>query len=167
MRKKIRILLISGVCFLPALVFGQLKEQLKPQSFSQLLTQSQGLVGLIGLDPSRFSMQHSYSLGYTSFGGHGFSQGVYLNTMSYRLSDPLQVSLQWGMINQPFGGASLYKNGFFLSNASVEYKPNRNFSIGVQYNQIPASAVGLSYRGYPYYYAPNYYAPPIEDKQDQ
>jgi hypothetical protein len=148
--KNVKWLAVALVA-LPVLAFGQLKAQLKPQSFSQLLTQPQGLVGLIGLDPNRFSMQQSYSLSYMSLGGHDFSQGVYLNTMSYRFSEPLQVSLQWGVMNQPLSGLgvpSLYQNGIFLSGASVEYKPSRNLSIGVQYNRRPG---GLWYRGYPYY----------------
>ncbi len=153
MRNRMLALLAAVLMLLPVLAFGQLKEQLKPQSFSQLLTQPQGLIGLLGLDPSRFSMQHSYSISYMALGGHGFSQGVYLNTMSYRFSDPLQVSLQWGILNQPFGSfgaSSLYQNGFFLSGASMEYKPSRNFSIGLQYNNIPGSGVYSPYRSYLY-----------------
>jgi hypothetical protein len=154
MRNKNFVMFIFALVLLPVLAFGQLKEQLEPQSFSQLLTQPQGLLGLIGLDPNRFSMQHSYSLSYMSLGGHGFSQGVYLNTMSYRFSDPLQVSLQWGVLNQPLSGLgvpSLYQNGVFLSGASVEYKPSRNLSIGVQYNRAPGNLWDARYRGYPYY----------------
>jgi len=151
MRYKSVVLLALMLVLLPVLAFGQLQEQLKPQSFSQLLTRPQGLIGLIGLNPKRFSMQQSYSLSYTSLGGHDFSQGVYLNTMSYQLADPLQVSLQWGVMNQPLSGLgvpSLYQNGFFVSGASVEYKPSRNLSVGVQFNRNPA---GYWYRGYPYY----------------
>ncbi len=168
MRNRIFISLAAAFVLLPVLAFGQLKEQLKPQSFSQLLTQPQGLVGLLGLDPNRFSMQHSYSVSYMSLGGHGFSQGVYLNTMSYRFSDPLQVSLQWGVLNQPFGGfgvPSLYQNGLFLSGASVEYKPSRNFSIGVQYNNIPGGRLYSPYRSY--LYDPTLRPlTPTEDKED-
>jgi hypothetical protein len=103
-----------------------------------------------------------------SLGGHGFSQGVYLNTMSYRFSDPLQVSLQWGIMNQPLGGVqSLYQNGFFLSGASLEYKPNRNLSIGVQYNNIPASQMYYSpYRG-SLYYSPVRPLTPSADQEKQ
>lgn len=160
------------ILLLPVLAFGQLKEQLKPQPFAQLLTQPQGLLGLIGLNPNRFSMQQSYSLGYMSVGGHGYSQGVYLNTMSYRLFDPLQVSLQWGVMNQPLKGMgvpSLYQNGFFVSGASVDYKPSRNLSIGVQFNRYPAGA-GYGYRGYPYSnYDDSWLRPvtPNEEKQDR
>lgn len=151
MRNKNFVLLMLMLVLLPVLAFGQLKEQLQPQSFSQLLTRPQGLVGLIGLNPKRFSMQQSYSLSYTALGGQNFSQGVYLNTMSYQVADPLQVSLQWGVMNQPLSGLgvpSLYQNGFFVSGASVEYKPSRNLSIGVELNRNPN---GYWYRGYPYY----------------
>jgi len=151
MKQKNFAVIILALVLLPVLAFGQLKEQLKPQPFSQLLTQPQGLVGLIGLNPNRFSMQHSYSLSYMSLGGRGFSQGVYLNTMSYRFSDPLQVSLQWGFLNQPlsgFGVPSFYQNGLFFSGANVEYKPSRNLSIGLQFDRTPG---GLWHRGSPYY----------------
>lgn len=138
---------------LPALAFGQLKEQTKPPSFSQLLTQGlsapRGLAGLLGLNPNRFTMQQSYSLSYLSAGGNGYSQGLYLNTMSYQVSDPLSVSLQWGMMNQPLGtlGVSpLYQSGFFFSGANVEYKPSDKFSVGLQINSYPASNYYSPYR---------------------
>jgi hypothetical protein len=168
MRNRILLSLAAVLVFLPVLAFGQLKEQLKPQSFSQLLTQPQELVGWLGLNPNRFSMQHSYSLSYMSLGGHGFSQGVYLNTMSYRFSDPLQVSLQWGVLNQPFGSfgvPSLYQNGLFVSGASLEYKPSRNFSIGVQYNNIPGGRLYSPYRSYLYEPTLRPLTPP-ENKED-
>jgi hypothetical protein len=147
------MLLLAAMILLPVLVFGQTKEQLKPQPFSKLLTQPQGLVGLIGLNPDRFSMQQSYALSYMSLGGHGFSQGVYLNTMTYQLANPLLISFQWGFLNQPlgsFGVPSLYNNGLFVSGASVEYKPSRNLSIGVQFNRNPSGYWSPQY-GYPYY----------------
>jgi hypothetical protein len=162
--------LLAVFILLPVVAFGQLKEQLKPQPFSKLLTQSQGLVGLIGLNPNRFSMQQSYALSYMSLGGHGFSQGVYLNTMSYQLADPLLVSFQWGFLNQPlgsFGVPSLYNNGLFVSGASVEYKPSRNLSIGVQFNRDPRGYWSPQY-GYPYYNSSlRPITPSHEDKQDQ
>ncbi len=144
---------------LPALAFGQFKEQTKPVSFSQLLTQGlsapKGLIGLLGLNPNRFTMQHSYSLSYLSAGDNGYSQGMYLNTMSYRFSDPLSFSLQWGVMNQPLSGSGaspLYQSGFFFSGANLEYKPSDKFSVGLQINSLPRSSYYAPYRlGSPYY----------------
>ncbi len=164
MRKMRIFAALSLVLLLPALASAQLKSPDKPASFSQLLTQGlsapRSLIGMIGLNPNRFSMQQSYSLSYLSAGGQGFSQGVYLNTMSYRFSDPLQVSLQWGIMNQPLsslGVPSMYSSGFFLSGANLEYKPSKNMSVGIQFNSYPAGSY-YPYRAgyYPYYdYSPS------------
>ncbi len=131
---------------IPFLAFGQLKPQSRPSTFSQLLTQGlsapKGLIGLLGLNSNRFSMAHSYSLSYLSSGGNGYSQGVYLNTMSYQISNPLSLALQWGMMNQPlgsFGPAPLFQNGFFFSGANLEYKPSDKFSVGLQISSQPQS----------------------------
>ena len=157
MRKMKVIAALLMVALLPALASAQLKDSEKTIPFSQLLTHGlsapRGLIGMIGLNPDRFSMQHSYSLSYLSMGGHGYSQGVYLNTMSYRFADPLQVSLQWGIMNQPLssmGVPAMYQSGFFLSGANLEYKPSKNVSLGVQFNSYPG--------GYYYPYRPGYSA---------
>lgn len=151
--KTLLVVLVLAVA-LPTLAFGQLKEQSKPISFSQLLTQGlaapKGLAGLLGLNPNRFTMQQSYSLSYLSSGGNGFSQGMYLNTMRYQFADPLSVSVQWGMMNQPLsalGTAPLYQSGFFFSGANLEYKPSDKFSVGLQISSHPQSN----------YYSPYYY----------
>ncbi|MCL4703974.1 hypothetical protein KJ068_02370 [bacterium] len=154
--KKVALVLLTLI--LPSLAAAQLKEQTQPIPFSRLLTSSltqpQGLVSLFGLNPSRFSMQQSFALSYTTFGGHGYSQGVYLNTMGYRVADNMNVSLQWGLMNQPlgsFGVPGMYNNGFFVSGASFDYKPSRNIAFSVQYSTMP-------YRYYsPYRYSGGYY----------
>jgi hypothetical protein len=141
------------IALLPVAAQGQLKKQdPKKIDFAKVLTapgSPQGLFGLLGLNPSRFSMQQSYTLSFGSLGGQSFSQGIYLNTMQYQLSDPLRVYVQWGMFNQPFaafGASPLTPNRLFLSSAGVSFKPTDNMSIEVQYNSMP-------YRYY--YYVPS------------
>ncbi len=146
-RLMIVALLVASV---PVVAWGQLKSQdPKKVDFAKILTapvRPQGLFGLLGLNPNRFSMQQSYSLSFMTAGGQSYSQGVYLNTIQYQLSDPLSVYVQWGMFNQPLGamGAQpLTSNRLFLSTAGISFKPNRNMSIEVQYNSLP-------YTGYYY-----------------
>jgi hypothetical protein len=144
--RRVNLFLIAVVTMLllPLLAFGQLKETAAPQHFSKLLTTdpqpSRGLAGWLGLNPARFSMSQSYSLSYLSFGGRGFSQGVYLNTMQYQLANPLSMSVQWGMAHQPFASAGLpgiYGNGLFFSGANLEYKPSEKFRIGLSIDSYP------------------------------
>ncbi|MFQ5628433.1 MAG: hypothetical protein ACE5I1_06715, partial [bacterium] len=93
-------------------------------------------------------------MSYMSYGGQGFGQGVYLNTINYQVSAPLRLSLQWGMLHQPFESAGLdspFKSGFFVSGASLEYNPSKNFHLGVQYSSYPTTGVyrrpfGFGYR---------------------
>lgn len=154
--KKVALVLLTLI--LPSLAAAQLKEQTQPVPFSRLLTSTltkpQGLAGLFGLNPSRFSMQQSFALSYMSLGGQGYSQGVYLNTMGYRLADNMKVSLQWGLMNQPLGALGVpgvSNNGFFVSGASFDYKPSRNIAFSVQYSTLPTQYYS-PYRYYGGYY---------------
>ncbi len=141
------ILLLIGMA--PGLVLGQLRSDAQP-NISKALTKPsgvKGLVGLIGLDPSKFSMQHSYTLSFATAGGQTFNQGLYLNTMQYRISNPLTTYLQIGFLHRPFGnfGQNQFNKGqFFISGAGLKYQPSENFRLQVEFSQRPGS----------YYYSP-------------
>lgn len=145
------------VCLLcPILLLGQHRS--KPQlDFPSLLQTPAALAGaatnLLGLDPSRLTMQHSYQMSYMTAGGHGFSQGLYLNTVSYQFSLPITMSVQWGMAHQPFGSnlknSALLKNGPFLSAATFRYQPKPNMLLQIDYRHLP-----YSYDPYGYYDSP-------------
>ncbi|MBN1465520.1 hypothetical protein JXA02_07155 [candidate division KSB1 bacterium] len=146
-----KFVLLLSFLLLPLLGFGQFKTQAKPMDFTDRL-QSGANIGILGIDPSRFSMAHSYSMSYMSAGGQGFTQGLYLNTMSYQFSLPLTVSLQLGMAHNPFQGdntANILQNGFFVSGAQVKYKPTEKTTIQLEFHQMP-------YQHYPGYH---YFAP--------
>ena len=137
---------------LPLIAMAQYKTQAEPADIGKALrnplTLPSAAAGLIGLDPSRLSVSHSYSMSVVSLGGHALSQGLYLNTISYQLSDPLLLSVQWGVAHQPFATTSqhsLFSNGPFISNARLLYKPSKNTIFEIQYQHIPN---GYGYRGY-------------------
>ena len=148
-------LLLVLIVFLaiPAISQAQLRSQDKENvNMSSVLRNGGGQIGgvlhSLGLDPSKFSMTHSYSLSFGNVGGYGMSQGMYLNTMRYQVSDPLQVSLQWGVTHSPLQSQSMPSMGssFFVSGASIDYKPSKSFHVGVQYSSYPAGSRYL----YPY-----------------
>lgn len=145
--KKLIVLSILGL--LPTLVFAQLKEQTRPVNISQALRQPLGVgraaVGMLGLNPDNLNISQSYEMSFLSAGGHSFSQGLYLNTLSYQFSIPLQVSLQWGVAHQPMGsmGASpVFQNGPFLSHARLRYQPKENMTIHLEFQQMPRRSSG-------------------------
>jgi len=130
--------------FMPCLVFGQYKSDTKAVDIATVLrtpvNAGKNAVGILGLDPSRLDISQSYSMSYMSLGGQGFSQGMYLNTMTYHFKLPMTLSFQWGIAHQPFAGsndAPFLKNGPFISGAQFKYKPTKNTVIELEYNQNP------------------------------
>jgi hypothetical protein len=100
------------------------------------------VAGFSLLNPNRFSMQQSYSVGFSSGSIGTSSAGLYLNTLSYRLADPLTLSADVGFYTPLYGSASMgfAKGGFqdprlgsslVFPHVGLEYKPTENSSISL------------------------------------
>ncbi len=119
-------------------------------SVSQSLVRSDDSGLLFGwFDPGKLKMSQSYSLSYQSFGQNGLALGVYTNSLSYQISDPLSVQMDVSVMHSPYNtfGDKLGKSlsGIFLSRAQLNYKPSENTLFQIQFRQVPAS---LYYGGY-------------------
>ncbi|NOZ57350.1 MAG: hypothetical protein GXO73_11250 [Calditrichaeota bacterium] len=140
----------------PLTSFAQLKTQASAPNLRQELRSAspQSLIGMLGLDPSKFHMQQSYSLSFFSLGGHTISQGLYLNTMTYRFSPKLVARLQLGMLHQPFGGFSNLPSArsLFVSGAEIRFQPRKNLTLHLQYGAVPRGYYGYGPYGYRSYY---------------
>lgn len=125
---------------LPLIVGAQFKSQ-KSAVFKplDLIYQPTGLFSGL-LDPSKFHMSQSYSLSFLSYGKAMLNQGLYLNTLSYRFSNPLWMQVQIGYLHLPFGqgSAGMSSNGkLFLHRASVVYTPSEKFTAVFEYQSMP------------------------------
>lgn len=154
MRRLLAVLVLGLI--LPLSGFAQLKNQAAAPNFRQQLRSPtpQSLIGMLGLDPAKFHMQQSYSLSFMSLGGHTISQGLYLNTMTYRFSPKLVARLQLGMLHQPFGGFSNLPSGrsLFVSGAEIRFQPRKNLTLHFQYGAVPGGYYGYGPYGYRSYY---------------
>jgi hypothetical protein len=107
---------------------------------SELVSRPTGILSGL-LDPSKFSMTHSYTLSYLGIGGRGYNQGLYLNTMTYRFSDPLWAQVAVGYLHQPLGGPGVYgnrlNNKVFIERATVHYQPLKNTLLRIDYRAMP------------------------------
>lgn len=105
-------------------------------------------------NPANFSMRQSISMNYMTMGSQAMSLAMYTNSMSYRISQPLTLSADVSLMSSPYNtlGNSFSKSisGIYLTRAELNYRPTKDFSIDVQFNQNPL------YRYYnPYlYYGP-------------
>lgn len=107
-----------------------------------LFTQQTASSSVSFLNPNRFSMHQSYSLGFASGRAGSTSSGVYLNTLSYKLASPLTLSMDMGFytpihstipglrqnaLSSPGAGTSM-----ILPRVGLEYKPSDNFSLNLE-----------------------------------
>jgi len=100
---------------------------------------SPSLFGFI--NPQNFKMDQSYSMSYSSFGGQGLALGVYTNNLSYKFNDQLNVQLAASVVNAPYStlGSQFNKsiNGVYIDRAAINYKPWKDFSISLEYSNMP------------------------------
>jgi hypothetical protein len=91
-------------------------------------------------DPSRLTMQQSFSVGYASSGKYSLLSNTYRNTMNYRLSQKLELKLDLAYSYMPnaFNKSSYQLNnnsqGVFLPAFGLKYQPSSNFTIQFEYN---------------------------------
>jgi hypothetical protein len=94
------------------------------------------------LNPNRFAMHQSYSVNFASGPIGTSSAGLYLNTLSYRLADPLTLSADVGFYTPLYGSSSMgfAKGGFqdprlgsslVFPHVGLEYKPTEKSSISL------------------------------------
>ncbi len=125
------------------IAWGQLRTQVEaPPSVAGYVAKPVSSSLFLGfLDPSAFSMRHSYSLSYTSFAGQGLSMGVYTNSMFYKISDPLDVQVDFSLMHSPYNtlGSEMQNqlSGLFISRAQLNYRPSDNMWFQIQFRQVP------------------------------
>ena len=127
-----------------------------------IITEDQGfLFGFLNSDD--FIMRHTFNVSYTTFAGQGISLTSYTNSMFYRLMTNLNVQLDVSVVHSPYStlGDAFQKNisGIYISNAAVNYRPWKDFSIHLQYRNMP-----YSYGYYNPYYG--FYPPFISNIQN-
>lgn len=145
--KTLTLLVLAGMLLCAASgVQAQFKGQLEreAQSSGGLITQPSSSLFFGWFDPNRFSMHHSFDLSYMTFGGQGMSLGTYTNSMMYQFADNLDARADVSMSYSPFNSFSTFGakgskdfSGIYLSRAQVNYRPWENFSVQLQYRQIP------------------------------
>ncbi|MCX7983471.1 MAG: hypothetical protein N3A63_01005 [Bacteroidetes bacterium] len=123
---------------------GQFKTQVREQQSSITAITRQNTSGLIfGLfDPSKLFMRQTYTLSYTAGNGHGYSLGVYTNSLVYKISDPLALQFDISLVHSPYSSPAIEPMtrsliGLHLTRAQLTYQPTKSFSLYLQYHQSP------------------------------
>ena len=116
---------------------------------SDLVQKPSGLLSSF-IDPARFDMNQSYSVSYLSSGKQSSNIGLYLNTLTYQIADPLLMQLRIGYMHQPFGQSNRplvnsKEGGLFVQGAHLLYKPTENMMISFEYANYPSPMLSPYY----------------------
>jgi hypothetical protein len=142
----IRLSLVLVCLFLPATSVWLQAAEVNPAGQDLLGVKSEKSSFSL-LDPTRLTLQQSYSFSYFSNSKYSGSLGVYTTTLNYQLSKPLSLTLSLNYLHQPlsvFGRDNIGVKDDILPNFQLHYRPNNSFSLWINVVTFP-SAYGWGY----------------------
>ncbi len=104
--------------------------------------------------PSVFRMSHSFEMSAGSLGGHGYSMGLYTNSLAWQFNDKLaarmDVSVAYSPQNEVAGALGLQQSGpkVFLRSADIAWRPSKKFQMHLQVRQNPYGGYMGRHAGY-------------------
>ncbi len=134
-----RIILITVVLLslIPMLALAQFRTQ--PSIKSALTSPAAALGGI--LNPNKFSMQHSFSVGFMTYGGgNNLMMNSYVNTINYQFNNNLLLRLNLGLFSTPYNTITPnYQQNTtqFFGGAELIYRPNDKMQLYIGINKGP------------------------------
>ncbi len=159
---KIRLALAALLVLWSGVAIAQFKSQIEeehPSVAQSIMRNDYSDLGLFGwFNPENFSMHHTFTSSFMSYGSYTLGVNMYTNSMMYKFSDKLNVAADVSLMMSPFGtmpqGIKNQYSGLMLNHAEVDYKPWDNFHINLQYNQYPYGSMNNWYGPYSRFYNP-------------
>ncbi|MBL7191072.1 hypothetical protein ISS30_05200 [bacterium] len=113
-------------------------------------------------NPQNLQMSHSYSFMVATSNSGSLMQGLYLNSMRYRISDPLTMNVRLGILHQPYSSYTGYtpQAANFLGGVELEYHPTNNIGLYLGFSNMP-----IYYSPYLYDNRYSRYTPQVIDKE--
>jgi len=151
------LLLTALICLTSQTVNAQFRERV-PNEFpqTQLYSPSNKVGALLSkiFNPSVFQMRHSFEMSAGSFGGRGYSMGMYTNTLAWQFSSKLAARMDIAVAYSPqnriaqSSGFAQQRPEIFLRNASVTWKPSERVSVHFHVQQNPYAYHRMGYGPY-------------------
>lgn len=112
-------------------------------------------------DPSRLTVQNSYSMQISTAGKQSYSTGLLQSTFEYYINPQVTVRGHIGLLHDPLSAVgpsnqqssmlrSLDRNNLILG-GEISYRPKENMLLQISFSQQPVPAYGYQFaRPYPY-----------------
>jgi len=155
MKRSLIAIILLVICLGTTTGFAQLKSQIYQSPTIGEAIRLPGLSSSMSkyslFDPSRFAMQQSYTMSFTTAGGQSASMGMYQNAMSFLLSNKLMLNTRFGFYHDPFklGNMSTSNSNMFnnlIYGADLIYQPKENATFILRFDHRP-----YYYSSYGYY----------------
>lgn len=129
---------VIGVGFGQSLELGENNQSSLSPALGSHLIPNLAAKGINLFDPSKFEMNHTLSVGYTTDGKNSLMSNMYLNTIHYQFSPKLDVRLHLGLAHQPAAMSSVLESDqkFVLPGAEMTYRPTENMTIYFNFSTI-------------------------------
>ena len=144
MRKTISLLALAAFIALPA--EAQFREAVQNSRPSSRIYGATGVVGSVMnklFSPTVFRMSHGLEMTAGSFGGRGYSMGMYTNSMAWQFNNKLAARMDVSVAYSPQNraatalGLGQERPQVFLRNAEVAWRPSSKFQVHLQVRQNP------------------------------
>jgi hypothetical protein len=101
------------------------------------------------------TMNHSYSMSFSSFGGQMQNLNAYTNSMLFDISNKLNAQVDLSFLHSPFGNSFMGDNSslgsrIIVESARLDYKLSENTHISLEFSQRPYGYSPFSNYGYGY-----------------
>lgn len=99
------------------------------------------------------TMNHSYSMTFSSFGGQMQNLNAYTNSMMFDISNNLNARVDVSFLHSPFGNSFMGDNSslgsqIIIDRARIDYKLSENAHISLEFSQRPHGYSPFSNYGY-------------------
>lgn len=163
---KFSILLFSIIFFGISVSEAQLREDLQHGSdYSGVITHEQRPSSAGNwMNMLNMTMDHSYSMTFSSFGGQMQNLNAYTNSMMFDISNRLDARVDVSLLHSPFGNSFMTSDNslgsrIIIDRARLDYKLSENTHISLEFSQRPYRYSPFNNGGYGYGYTRGYHSP--------
>jgi len=149
-------LLFSITLFTFSIADAQLREDLGNSSdYNGVVSTTNQTSSYNWMNALNMTMNHSYSMTFSNFGGQTQNINAYTNSMRFDISENLDAQLNVSFLHSPFGNSYLSNEGIgsriIIDSARLDYKISDNAAITFEFSQRPYRYSPFSQRGYGYH----------------
>lgn len=159
------ILLLLSFTFLGvSITEAQLREDLADNTeYSGVITRTQPSSSNDWMSRLNMTMNHSYSMSFSSFGGQVQNLNAYTNSMLFDISDRMNAQVDVSFLHSPFGNSFMSNESLgsriIVDRARLDYQISDNTNISFEFSQRPYRYSPFNNRGYGYGFSRGYNSP--------